>query len=161
MRRTFYLAAVSILLFIGLSACETPGGNSGGTPIPTSIPTVAVSPTSTPTSQPTAGSGVNQELERITTQFYTLVEAKNYAQAYTYLDPHATDPNGQAFTRQSFENQAQARDSEAGTVTSFSVSAFAPMVIATVTRTQLGPYHAHLQMKQEGNSWKIISLDRI
>ncbi len=161
MKRLFYLALLSIVLLLGTSACETPGGNSGGTPTPTNMPTAAVSPTSTPTLQPTTSPGVNQELERITTQFYNLIEAKNYSQAYTYLDPHATDPNGQVFTRQSFEQQARERDSEAGPVVSFSVSAFAPMVVATVTRTLLGPYHAHLQMKQEGATWKIISLDRI
>lgn len=161
MKRTFYLAALSTLLLIGLSACEMPGGNSGSTPTPTSIPTVALSPTSTPTLQPTASPGVNQELERIATAYYNLIEAKNYAQAYTYLDSHATDLNGQVFTRQSFEQQARARDSEAGIVTSFSVLASAPMIVATVMRSLLGPYHAHLQMKQEGDTWKIISLDRI
>lgn len=161
-RPFFYLATLSMLLLIAaLAACEMPGGNPGGTPTPTTMPTVTITPTGTATPQPTASPGINQELERIASQFYTLIEAKNYARAYTFLDAHATDPNGQPFTLQSFERQAQARDNEAGTVISFSVSAFAPSVIATVTRSQLGPYHAHLQMKQEGDTWKIVSLDRI
>ena len=161
MKQIFYLTVAGILLLAGFSACESPGGNAGGAPAPGRTLTAETSPAGTSTSQPTTSSGVNQELERITTQFYKLIQVKDYARAYTYLDARATDPNGHVFTRQSFEQQAQARDSEAGAVVSFSVSAFTPMVIATVTRSQLGPYHAHLQMKQEGDTWKILSLDRI
>lgn len=158
MKRFFLLAIFSMLLWSGFSACETPGGGSVLTPTPTRRPAAVISPTG---GQPTTAPNANQELERITRLYYTLIEARNYARAYTYLDAHAADPNGQVFTQQSFVQQAQLRDSEAGTIVSFSVSAYTPMVIATVTRSQLGPYHAHLQMKQEGSTWKILSLDRI
>lgn len=161
MKRVLLLAAFSILLLPGLLACETSGSTSTNPPTPAHTSGVGVSPTGAPTQQPAAVSGVNQELERITMQFYTLIQARNYALAYTYLDAHATDANGQVFTPQSFEQTAQSRDSEAGTIVSFSMLAFSPMVIATVTRSLLGPYHAHLQMKQEGKTWKILSLDRI
>jgi len=157
MKRLLLLAICSLLLWSASSACETSGGSSGSSPTSANRPAVVVSPTGVPTTAP----GVNQELERITRRYYSLIEARNYAQAYTYLDIHTTDPNGEIFTQQSFVQQAQFRESEAGSIVSFSVSAYTPMVIATVTRSQLGPYHAHLQMKQEGNTWKIFSLDRI
>jgi hypothetical protein len=153
MKHLLLLAICSLLLWPGFSACETSGGGSGSSPTSTHRPAVVVSPT--------GASNVNQELESITRRYYTLIAASNYAQAYTYLDAQATDPNGQVFTQQSFVQQAQLRESEAGTIVSFSVAAYTPMVIATVTRSQLGPYHAHLQMKQEGATWKILSLDRI
>lgn len=153
MKRLLLLAICSLLLWSGSSACETSLGGSGSSATPAAV----VSPTGVPTTAST----VNQELERITRRYYSLIEARNYAQAYTYLDAHATDPNGQVFTQQGFVQQAQSRESEAGRIVSFRVSAYTPMVIATVTRSQLGPYHAHLQMKQEGNTWKILSLDRI
>lgn len=153
MKRLLFLVVLSILLLPGLLACETVGGTPAPSPTPTRQHAALTSPT--------GASGGNQELVRIATQFYTLIKARRYAQAYTYLDARATDPRGQVFTRQSFEQQAQSRDSEAGPVVDFSVSAFKPQVIATVTRSQLGPYHAHLLLKEEGATWKILSLDRI
>jgi hypothetical protein len=77
------------------------------------------------------------------------------------LDASATDANGQTITLSSFEQLAQSMDSQEGPVVSFTVAAYTPMVIITITRSQMGPYHTHLQMKQVGSTWKIISLDRI
>lgn len=161
MKRVLLLAAFSILLLPGLSACAISGRTITSSPTPARTPGVRASPTGAPTPQSIGAPRINQELERITTQYYTLILARNYAQAYTYLDAHATDANGQAFSLQSFEQMALTRDREAGTIVSFSMRAFSPMVVATVTRSLLGPYHAHLQMKQEGKTWKILSLDRI
>ncbi|HEY1352411.1 MAG TPA: hypothetical protein VGF67_22565 [Ktedonobacteraceae bacterium] len=164
MKRLLWLIVCTLLLAPGLLACETTGGalGSAATSTPAHRPAAVSSPVGVPPRQPTAAPGITQELARIATRFYTLIKARNYAQAYTYLDAHATDSAGQAFTSQSFVQQAQSRDSEAGTIVGFSVSVFTPtVIIATVTRSLLGPYHAHIQMKLEGTNWKILALDRI
>jgi hypothetical protein len=162
MKRFLLLAICTLLLVPGLLACETTGDATGNAPTPAHRPATVTSPNGVPPQQPTSAPGITQELARIATRFYTLVEARNYAQAYTYLDAHATDTAGQIFTSQSFVQMAQSRDSEAGTIVGFSVAAFTPtVIIATVTRSLLGPYHAHLQMKLEGTNWRILSLDRI
>jgi len=35
------------------------------------------------------------------------------------------------------------------------------MIVMTVDRREGGRYHAHLRVKQDGDSWKITSIDRI
>ena len=92
--------------------------------------------------------------------YYDAIKAQNYPQAYTYLDANATDANGQKITLSSFEQMAQTMESDGGPVVSFLVAVFPPMVVMTVIRTLMG-YHAHLQVKQEGQTWKITSLDRV
>lgn len=157
LKHVLYLCIVSLFLLAGLLGCEATGGSTNGpsTPGPTAIATVTPSPTAT------ASGGVNDELTRIATAYYTDIQAKNYQQAYTYLDPQATDADGRIITLSSFEQMARMMDSQYGPISSFSVAAFAPQVIMTIERPNLAAYHAHLQMKQEGSTWKIISIDRI
>jgi flagellar basal body L-ring protein FlgH len=163
MKRAMHLFIAYLFLLLLLAGCSL-GGDTGTspTPTPTNVSATATSSTS-PSAQPATptSSGENSTLEQIATQYYNAIEAKHYTQAYTYLDARATDADGKVITLSSFEQLAQMTDSQEGTVQSFTTAAFTSMVIMTITRTQLGPYHAHLQMKQEGNTWKIISLDRI
>ena len=158
LKRVLYLYIAGLLLLVGLLGCETTGGSIGGSPTPTPTGTTAAAPS--PTGTASGGGGVNAELTRLATAYYNDIQAKNYQQAYTYLDPQATDANGKTITLSSFEQMAQMMDYY-GPITSFSVDAFAPMVIMTVSRPNLAAYHAHLQMKQEGSTWKIISVDRL
>ena len=175
MKRAFFVVIVSLFILVGFSGCDllegvtnnpptlTPLVKSTVTASPTtpSMPTVTASPTTPSTAKVTASStphtaGVNQ----VITMYYDAIKAQNYAQAYTYLDPNATNENGQKITLSSFEQMAQTMESEGGPVASFSVAVFPPMVVMTVMRTLLS-YHAHLQVQQEGQTWKITSLDRI
>jgi hypothetical protein len=52
-------------------------------------------------------------------------------------------------------------DGTGGPVTHFSVAVFQSMVVMTLDRKRVGPYHAHLQMARHGQAWTIISIDRI
>lgn len=97
----------------------------------------------------------------MTNAFYRAVEAQNYHLAYNYLDANATTTDGQKLTLNTFTQLAQSSDSSYGPVVSFSIGAYPPLAVMTITRKILGPYHAHLKLKQEGNTWKIITLDRI
>jgi len=92
----------------------------------------------------------------IATNYYNAIEKQDYPLAYTYLDAAATK-----FSQSSFMQEARSRDQEEGKVQSYSTAAFPPMVIMTVTRVNLGPYHVHLQFKQENTRWKIVELERI
>lgn len=161
MKRILTLCIAGLFLLVGLLGCEATGSSTGNSPTlaptATATGTAAVAPSSTGT----AGGGANDELTRIATAYYNAIQAKNYQQAYTYLDPQATDANGKTITLSSFEQMAQMMDSQYGPVSSFSVAAFAPDVVMTVSRPNLAAYHAHLQMKQEGSTWKIISIDRV
>ena len=93
--------------------------------------------------------------------YYQAIVAGNYQLAFTYLDANASGPDGQRLTLQAFLQLAHTMDGQGGAVTDFSVAAFQSMIVMTIDRKKFGPYHAHLQMKQEGNDWKIVSLDRI
>jgi len=97
----------------------------------------------------------------VATSYYQAIVAGNYQLAFTYLDANATGPDGQRLMLPAFLQLAHTMDNQGGPVTDFSVAAFQSMVVMTINRKKFGPYHAHLQMKQEGNDWKIVSLDRI
>ena len=53
------------------------------------------------------------------------------------------------------------QDKGEGKIQSYSVAAFPPIIVMTNMRVHIGPYHVHLQFKQEGKTWKIIALDGI
>jgi hypothetical protein len=94
------------------------------------------------------------------TKYYQALEQRNDTLAYSFLDPNATTTSGQKLTLPVFTNLATSADTNQGTIKTFSIDAYPPLIVMTITR-QYGPYHAHLQVKLEGNSWKITSLDRI
>lgn len=157
MKRTWFLYLVTFCVLMGLAACGSTRGNTSKGPTPTHVPEIII------TRQPASpvNASVTQTLQHIATLYYSVIQAKNYPQAYSYLDASATDANGQAITLSSFEGIAQAMDTQEGSVVNFTTAPYPPHVIMTITRSQMGPYHAHLLMKQEGSTWKITSLDRI
>lgn len=169
MKRLFYLLIMVLALSIGFSSCSIPGNNSNYSPTSTdtrvattgetatpSLTGETATPSSTPTTPATPGAA---EVSQVVTMYYDALKAQNYSAAYTYLDANATDANGQKITQKSFEQMAQTMESEGGPVISFSVAIFPPAVVMSVTRKLL-VYHAHLQVKQENQTWKITSLDR-
>ena len=95
------------------------------------------------------------------TSYYRAVAARNYRLAYTYLAANAVGPDGHRLTFQTFLRFAHTMESLAGPVTTFSVSAYESLIVMTIERKAIGPYHAHLQMAQHGGTWTIISIDRV
>ena len=69
--------------------------------------------------------------------------------------------DGSVFNQSSFVGLAQLEDSAGGVVLSFTDLWAPPQLVITGTRKQEGTYHAHLQLRQEGQVWKIVSLDHI
>ena len=144
---------------IGIVACS---GTSNVAPLPTPTATVTVTPSSgspgasSPTTVPS-----RTNVAAVAMSYYQAIVAQNYQLAFTYLDADATRLSRQRLTLQAFLQLAHTMDSQAGPVTDFSVAAFQSIIVMTIDRKKLGPYHAHLQMKQEGTGWKIISIDRI
>jgi hypothetical protein len=89
---------------------------------------------------------------------------QDYADAYTKLDSRATI-NGQHVDQQSFIALATTADTHYGTVSGYSIDS--PLqgndptyVTITVHRSNQN-YQIHLQLKLEGNGWKIISADGV
>lgn len=140
---------------VSLSPTPTPTVTPTLTPSPTPIPTPR--PTPTPTATPTSPPG---SVTDMVTKYYQALEQRNYTLAYSFLDPNATTTSGQKLTLSVFTNLAMSADANEGTIQTFSIGAYPPLIVMTITR-RYGPYHAHLQVKLEGNSWKITSLDRI
>jgi hypothetical protein len=97
----------------------------------------------------------------VATSYYRTIAALKYRLAYAYIAPNATGPDGRRLTFQAFLQLAHVMDNEEGPVTSFSVAAFHSLIVMTIYRKKVGPYTTHLQMARNGNSWTIISIDRI
>lgn len=188
MKRVLYGLIVSFFILLGFSGCDLLEGvtippppptpivkpmafarpTPAPTPMATARPTPAPTPTATarptPTPIPTAaasGTPRPASVDQVITNYYDAIEAQNYPQAYTYLDSNATDATGQRITLSSFEQMAQLMESMGGQVVSFEVAVYLPSVVMSVARTRLASYHAHLQVQQEGQTWKITSLDRV
>jgi hypothetical protein len=160
----FRLLLLILFTIVVLSGCSS-------SPIltPTPAPTLTASATGgtltpTPTARASLTPGGTGTIKATITSFYQAIEAQNYTLAYSYLDANATTTNGQKLTQQTFTQLAQSRDNQFGPVTGFDLllnSSDPTQVIMTIARKSGFRYHAHLQVKQEGNDWKILTLDRI
>lgn len=89
---------------------------------------------------------------------------QDYTDAYTKLDSKATI-NGQQVNQQSFIALVSSADTHNGKVSGYSIDS--PLqgsdpsrVTITVHRSNQN-YQIHLQLKLEGNDWKIISADGV
>jgi hypothetical protein len=93
--------------------------------------------------------------------YYLALMTRDYAKAYADLDSQATI-NGQQVDEQTFSNLAQAADAQRGRVFGYSMMGDGSGSSLTVTVQRGGQsYQVHLQLKQEGSAWKIISADGI
>ena len=151
----FQLRLLLLILFamVALSGCTS-----------SSISTPAPTPTSVPTGTASTTPRGTDAIKATITSYYQAIEAQNYPLAYSHLDANTTTADGQKLTQQTFTQLAQSRDNQFGPVTSFDLlinSSDHTQVIMTLTRKAGLRYHAHLQVKQEGNDWKILTLDRI
>jgi hypothetical protein len=114
----------------------------------------------------------NSPAKTVTQQYYNAVESQNYAQAYSYLDIQSLTLNGQQqqATQALYTQVAQFVDQQTGKVTNYNITGVelnsstgtgnTATVTVDVTRngtTQL----VHVQLRQEGSDWKIVSLDHL
>jgi hypothetical protein len=99
---------------------------------------------------------VSEGISKVVTSYYRAIEKQNYGLAYTYLDPTETKLSHAAFAQ-----EALSQDTGGGRLQSYTIAIFPPMVVMTNMRVNIGPYHVHLQFKQERGVWKIVSLDGI
>lgn len=103
----------------------------------------------------------------VATQYYQAIQNQNYTQAYSYIDPAGASVGGQSLTQTVFTTGAQAIDTQKGKVTSAAPSSFhinSDNVTATVAMlvTRGGQsYTVNLDLKKEGNDWKIVNADGI
>lgn len=107
---------------------------------------------------------------KATQAYYDAMKAQNYTQAFTYLYPNRTiQETGVEIhvTEPVFVALAQNIDKSDGKVLSYSITssevnptdtADVADVTVSVTRSS-GSYDVHLQLQQEGNDWKILSMD--
>lgn len=94
-------------------------------------------------------------------QYYSAIKKQDYATAYSYLGSRLKT----VYSQQAFTRSAQHNDAASGQVTNFSFSGVPTgdpaAVDVTVTRMNGNSYTVHLELRQEGGTWKITSLDRI
>jgi hypothetical protein len=146
----FVLMALLCASCSGIGSTLTVSNNPK--PTPASTPTPLVLPK-------TAAKNIS-----VVASYYQAIKEKNYTLAYTFVDVHAKNSSGQTLTEASFKQMALASDSENGVIVNVEInpdSDDATQIILTIDRSSSLHYHAHLTMKQEGATWKIISLDRI
>jgi Domain of unknown function (DUF4878) len=106
-------------------------------------------------------------------RYYTAMENQDYATAYQYLDPGISLTflgASQQITQALFTQAAQAYDVQKGKISSYSItstnlnsstsSGSTAAITVNVTRNG-SSYDVHLQLKQEGNAWKIVSFDSL
>ncbi len=104
----------------------------------------------------------------VASSYYQAIKQQDYAKAFTYLDTSAISlPNGQQATQAAFTTAGQVLDQAQGVVTSYTPSNIqtnngVATITMTVTRQHSSSsYQVHLELKQEGNDWKITSIDNI
>ena len=155
-RYLLIMSAFFVLMTLLCASCSDTGGtltvSNNPKPTPTSTPTPLVLPKTAAKSIP--------EVAR----YYQAIKEKNYTLAYTFVDVHAKNGSGQTITEASFKQMALVSDSENGAIVNVEInpnSDDATQIILTIDRSSSLHYHAHLTMKQEGTTWKMISLDRI
>ncbi len=95
------------------------------------------------------------------TNYYRAIVARNYRLAFSYLAANVTGPDGVRLTWPAFLQLAHELEGQGGPVTTFSAAAFGSMIVMTIDRKKIGPYHAHLRIARDGYGWTIVSIDRI
>jgi hypothetical protein len=94
-------------------------------------------------------------------QYYTAIWGHDYAMAYTFLGSDLRS----GLSQEAFTQQAQQQDATYGSVSKYSydnVPLGEPAhVTLTVIRANETSYTVHLEMRQEGGTWKITAFDRI
>jgi hypothetical protein len=100
----------------------------------------------------------------VVAQYYEALKEQKYDLAYSYVDANATI-QGQHVSLATFTRMAQTADATRGKVTgdtpgTFTEPGSTATVMMQVTRNKQ-TYPVRLQLKREGNNWRIINADRI
>jgi hypothetical protein len=114
----------------------------------------------------------NSPAKTVTQQYYNALESQNYAQAYTYLDIQNLTLNGQQqqATQALYIQVAQIVDKQNGKVTNYNITGVdlnsstsaGNTATVTVDVTRNGnTQQVHVQLRQEGSDWKIVSIDHL
>jgi hypothetical protein len=114
----------------------------------------------------------NSPAKTVTQHYYDAVKSQNYAQAYTYLDIQTLTLNGQQqqATQALYTQVAQIVDQQNGKVTDYTITGVnlssstsgGNVATVTVNVTRSGKtQEVHVQLKQEGNDWKIVGIDHL
>jgi hypothetical protein len=154
--------SLSSCLIAALAACT---GSTVAAPAPSHTRPAPAAVTSTATSVRPAPApappAATRSVVAVVTGYYRAIVTRNYREAFGYLSPAATGPDGHRLTLGSFLQIARMLDGMGGPVTRFSIGAYPPEVVMTLYRARYGPYHAHLRMVRTGRDWAISSIDRI
>jgi Putative lumazine-binding len=115
----------------------------------------------------------NSPAKAVSQQYYDAIKNHDAAKAYSYLDPTIKltfQGQSQQINEQTFAQVLQAYDQAKGPVSDYSISSInistststgnTANVTVRVTRSG-NSYDVHLQLRQEGNDWKILSFDGI
>src|SRR6266567_9418655 len=113
----------------------------------------------------------NSPPKAVAQQYYDALKSQDYAMAYSYLDPNiefTLQGRSQQITQQAYTQAAQAYDATKGKVSDFSITYVDIKYLTTgntadvtvqVTRNG-NAYEVNLKLQQEGNDWKIVSIDK-
>jgi Putative lumazine-binding len=115
----------------------------------------------------------NSPAKAVSQQYYDAIRNHDAAKAYSYLDPTMKltfQGQSQQINEQTFAQVLQAYDQAKGPVSDYSITSTnistststgnTANVTVRVTRSG-NSYDVHLQLRQEGNDWKILSFDGI
>ena len=152
--------SLSSCLIAALAACA---GSTVATPAPshTRSAPAAVTSTAAGAGPAPASPAATPSIVAVVTGYYRAIVARNYREAFGYLAPGATGPDGHRLTLGSFLSLARTLDGIGGPVTRFTIGAYPPEVVMTLYRVRYGPYHAHLRMVATRHDWAINGIDRI
>ena len=100
----------------------------------------------------------------VAAQYYEALKEQKYALAYSYVDANASIED-QHVSLATFTRMAQTADTTRGKVTQYTPATFTEpgntaTVMIKVTRNKQ-TYPVRLQLKREGNDWKIVNANRI
>jgi hypothetical protein len=96
----------------------------------------------------------------VAAHYYEAIRNQNYATAYADLDSHAT-LNGQSLDEQAFITLATTADTQQGSLFSYGLLrqlGDGAQFNVSLRRSDQS-YTVHIQLQQEGNIWKIVSMD--
>lgn len=156
MKRTLLLSLIMSVLALFLLAC------SGGGDTAPEVQRATATPFPTPTSIPVSKDSILSV--PTVAKYYLAIKDRNYEKAYTYLATDAVDDSGKIVTKSVFLTMAQEGDNQNGPVVNVEIvpdSKDSRRVVLTIDRNSGLHYHSHLNLKLVGNSWKIVSLDRV
>ena len=152
--------SLSSCLIAALAACT---GSTAAPPAPShnrSAP-AAVTSAATGAGPASAAPAATRSIVAVVTGYYRAIVARNYRDAFGYLAPGATGPDGNRLTLGSFLSLARTLDGMGGPVTRFTIGTYPSGVVMTLYRVRYGPYHAHLRMVRTGHDEAISAIDRI